>query len=171
MIIRIDDLHDHREIEAYLDGKKVALLDNFSYDFIYEFGNIYPTIDFKFSIFTKPQKANPTIDETNLVREEKHKMDSKEAEIIVLKDELEKCYNTIEFLHDRLTHRKSYTYPEQTEEIEDILKNILYFIGEDYYTKYCHHSSNINNCETCKKMTKYRERVYKAKQILGIQNG
>jgi hypothetical protein len=89
-------------------------------------------------------------------------MTKEEAKIVLLEQELVQAYHTISFLHNCLTHKASYGYPEQTlKRLEDIkeLVNI---------PKGCAHGGPTLGCKSCTdSLVRWRVRK-EAQEVLGI---
>ena len=88
-------------------------------------------------------------------------MTREEAQIILLKDSLEKCRNTIEFLHLCLMGEATYTYPEHTKQIIEEIKKYI-----PDRKDYCVHSTYTEGCISCFRDKMYLIDIHMAKMIL-----
>ena len=95
-------------------------------------------------------------------------MTKQEARIIMLEDALRQAQDTVEFLHECLTHPTggySYKYPEHTLQYLEEWKKLALRVS-DRLGKKCYHSMNKLDCECCQVNHTERLQFMQARRIL-----
>ena len=88
-------------------------------------------------------------------------MNKDKAYSILLEDQLEQAYNTIEFLHGCLTDPQyKYAYPEQTMQRLEKIASLI-----NINNNYCVHSNFVESCDGCKHRIETWDKVQQAKGV------